>query len=183
MDADPAGCARFVDGDWKRGIRRSAVMLAALVALGAAGCSDDGRGAVFELDSRVFVFNYRVATATYLVNIAPDKPTTEPRVVVTSFEDPAGGDAIVVRKEIQPGYVMTTIYSPPVRCIRKDRPYRISIRVETAQGAILQQLDTTLVSSQDQTDLPEQALVDGPLYRPNPNAGKMDESRADCPSS
>lgn len=158
------------------------IALACLLTALVAGCRDDGGDAVFELDSRVFVFNYRVATATYLVNIAPNKPTRDLRVAVMSFEDPAGGGDIVVRKEIQPGYVMTTIYSPPVRCILKDKPYSISIRIENDEGAVLQQLDTTLVSSQDQTDLPDQALVDGPLYQQNPDAGKVDASRTDCPA-
>src|SRR5688500_9735141 len=74
------------------------IFVAGLLALG--GCR--GEGEYFEISGKLFVFNYRVATATYLVNLKPLQPVGEGETAVATFEDPAGGDPIVVRKKIWP---------------------------------------------------------------------------------
>lgn len=141
------------------------LLLTALVA----GCRDSGKdGENFVLDGKLFVFNYRVATATYLVNIKSTKPIGGGETAVVSFEDPAGGEPIVVREKIWPNTQRTTIHSPPLLCIVKDRPYKVTIRIENASGELLQQIDTTVTSSQDQSLLPDKPLVTGPFYDPNP---------------
>ena len=87
----------------------------------AASCRDSGKGGeYFVLDGKLFVFNYRVATATYLVNIKAVKPVGEGQVAVVSFEDPAGGAAIVVREKIWPATSKTTINSPPITNIQRN---------------------------------------------------------------
>lgn len=146
----------------------------AMLALGA--CRDSGaEGEFFRLDGKLFVFNYRVATATYLVNLVALQPTPEGETAVAIFEDPAGGEPIVVRKKIWPKLAKTTIESPPLHCIVKDRPYAVSIRIEGADGAQKQLIETTMTSSEDQTLLPDAPLVVGPVYTPNPVlAGRPD---------
>ena len=140
-------------------------LLSAASSIGA--CRDSG-GEQFVLDGKLVVFNYRVATATYLVNIKPVQPVAEGETAIVSFEDPAGGAPIVVREKIWPNTSKTTIHSPPLRCIVKDRPYTVTIRIENAGGELLQQIDTTITSSQDQALLPDKPLVIGPFYDPNP---------------
>jgi hypothetical protein len=165
-------------------IRKSWIApMAIAVALFAASCSDSGNGNLFELDGKIFVFNYRVATATYLINIKPTRPSADDKVAVVSFENPAGGDAIVVSEKIWPNTNKTTIHSPPLNCIVKNRPYKVAIRIQDAEGKLLQQIDTTVTSSQDQTDLPEKPLVVGPFYDPNPEAGTPDSNKPACPSA
>jgi len=154
--------------------RRLAVLFAAVLAL--AACRDSGgEGEHFRLDGRLFVFNYRVATATYLVDLVPLRPPGEGEVAVATFEDPAGGEPIVVSQKIWPNLPKTTLESPPVSCIVKDRPYAVSIRIEDAGGAVLQTIETAMVSSEDQSILPDRPLVVGPVYTPNPElAGRPD---------
>ncbi|MEQ1952898.1 hypothetical protein [Mesorhizobium sp. CN2-181] len=166
---------------------RIAILLAAGFAL--ASCRDTGgEGEYYRLDGKIFVFNYRVATATYLVNIAPVKPPAEGETAVVTFEDPAGGAPIVVREKIWPRLAKTTINSPPLRCVVKDRPYTVSIRIEDAGGAVKQTIETTITSSEDQDVLPDRPLVVGPLYTPNPElAGHPDgklpgADRLPCPA-
>ena len=66
--------------------------LALLAVLGVSACRDSGgEGEYFALDGKLFVFNYRIATATYLVNLVPIKPVEEGQTAVASFENPAGG--------------------------------------------------------------------------------------------
>lgn len=152
----------------KRACNPILVLVALCVAI-LAGCRDSGSdGERFALDGKVFVFNYRVATATYLVNLKPLRPVGEGETAIASFEDPAGGEVIVVREKIWPRTQRTTINSPPLRCIVKDRPYKVSIRIEDAAGSLLQQIETTVTSSEDQSLLPDKPLVTGPFYDPNP---------------
>jgi hypothetical protein len=164
----------------------AALFVAGLLGLGA--CRESGgEGEYFEIAGKLFVFNYRVATATYLVNLKPLKPVSEGETAVATFEDPAGGEPIVVRKKIWPELEKTTIESPPLRCVVKDRPYQVSIDIKGPDGKIMQTIRTTMASSQDQSLLPDRPLVVGPLYAPNPElsgrpSGKLDvTNEADCP--
>jgi hypothetical protein len=68
----------------------------------------------------------------------------------------------------------------------KDKPYSVSIRIEDASGTLLQAIDTTMTSSEDQTMLPDRPLVIGPNYELNADlAGHPDgklpgEPKPDC---
>lgn len=152
----------------------SALAVLGLVAVSA--CRESGgEGEYFAIGGKIFVFNYRVATATYLVNLVPVRPVDEGQTAVVSFEDPTGGAAIVVRQKIWPKMPKTTIESPPLRCVVKDRPYKVSIKIEGADGAVRQTIETTMASTEDQSLLPDRPLVVGPLYTPNPElAGHPD---------
>lgn len=168
------------------GARRLAIALAAAL-LAVAGCRDTGgEGEFFEISGKLFVFNYRVATATYLVTLKPVRPVRDGDVAVATFEDPSGGEAIVVRQKIWPRLEKTTIESPPLRCVRKGRPYAVAIRIEDAAGGVRQTIETTMTSAEDQDILPDKPLVVGPVYTPNPELaghpdGKLDEPGEPCP--
>lgn len=156
--------------------------------LGLSACRDVGKeGEFFEIDGKIFVFNYRVATATYLVNLVPLQPVADGQTAVVSFEDPAGGPDIVVRQKIWPRAMKTTIESPPLRCVVKSRPYAVTIRIEGTEGELRQTIETTMASSEDQSILPDRPLVVGPLYTPNPElaghpGGDLpDSGQAPCP--
>jgi hypothetical protein len=170
----------------RTGGRRLAIVLAAAL-LAIAGCRDSGgEGEFFAIVGKLFVFNYRVATATYLVTLKPVRPVRDGDVAVATFEDPAGGEAIVVRQKIWPKLEKTTIESPPLRCVRKGRPYAVTIRIEDAAGAARQTIKITMASSEDQDILPDRPLVVGPVYTPNPELagrpdGKLGEPKRPCP--
>ncbi|MBE7185637.1 MAG: hypothetical protein INR68_14665 [Methylobacterium mesophilicum] len=154
-----------------------------------AACRESGgEGEIFAIQGKLIVFNYRVASATYLVTLKPLRPMQEGDVAVARFENPAGGADIEVRQRIWPKLAHVTIESPPLSCIRKNRPYRAAIRIEDARGALRQTLDAMLTSSEDQSLLPDRPLVVGPAYTPNPDLaghpdGKLDEGpQSTCPS-
>lgn len=159
-----------------RFVSRSLAAAVLVGLLGVAACRESGgEGEYFAIDGKIFVFNYRVATATYLVNLVPVQPVEDGQTAVASFENPDGGETIVVRKKIWPKLAKTTIESPPLRCVVKDRPYKVSIRIEGPDGALRQTIETTMASTEDQTILPDRPLVVGPLYTPNPElAGHPD---------
>lgn len=160
---------------------RAGFALAALLL--AAGCRDGGgEGEFFTVSGKLFVFNYRVATATYLVTLRPLQPMDGGQTAVVSFEDPAGGPPIVVHQKVWPKLDKLTLESPPLQCVKKDRPYAVAIRIEK-DGALKQLIETTMTSSEDQTLLPDKPLVVGPTYTPNPElaghpGGKIDDPDA-----
>ncbi|MCA0034736.1 hypothetical protein [Mesorhizobium sp. B263B2A] len=173
-----------------RKISRSVVvgaMLIAAVALGA--CRDtgkDGEGKLFEVSGKIFVFNYRLARATYVVTLRPLQPMGEGQVAVASFQNPAGGAPIVVEQKVWPKLGKVSLESPALTCIVKNKPYAIAISIKGADGAVLQKIDTTLMSTEDQSILPDRPLVIDQLYTANPDlAGHPDgklpgEPKPDC---
>lgn len=173
-----------------RRISRSVVvgaMLIAAVALGA--CRDtgkDGEGKLFEVSGKIFVFNYRLARATYVVTLRPLQPMGEGQVAVASFQNPAGGAPIVVEQKVWPKLGKVSLESPALTCIVKNKPYAIAISIKGADGAVLQKIDTTLMSTEDQSILPDRPLVIDQLYTANPDlaghpGGKLPgEPKPDC---
>ena len=154
------------------------LLVFALISL--AGCKAEESGDYFQFDGRLFVFNYRVANAYYLVNIKRLRTIGPGLVAVVEFDDPAGGPPIVVREKIWPDTRRTTINSPPVRCIVKDKPYKVVVQIEDATGKLIQMMETTMASNQDQDILPDRPLVKGPFYDPNPQL-KSPVSEAEAP--
>ncbi|MBL8582673.1 MAG: hypothetical protein JNL61_10665 [Rhizobiaceae bacterium] len=158
-----------------------------LCALMLAGCRETGgEGELFGISGKLFVFNYRVATATALITLAPQQPV-EAGTAVARFENPAGGKAIQVSQKIWPNAPKLVLETPPLRCIVKDRPYAVSISILDADGKLRQTIETTMKSSQDQDVLPDRPLVVGPVYTPNPELagrpdGKLPDAAAEpCP--
>jgi hypothetical protein len=150
-------------------LRLVGATLVAATMLGA--CRDtgkDGEGRLFEISGKLFVFNYRLARATYVVTLRPLQPMEEGQVAVASFQNPAGGEPLIVEQKVWPKLGKVSLESPALFCIVKDKPYAIAISIKDADGAILQKIDTTLMSTQDQSVLPDRPLVIDQLYTPNP---------------
>ncbi|CAH2394896.1 hypothetical protein [Mesorhizobium escarrei] len=158
-------------------------MLAAAATLGA--CRDtgkDGEGRLFEISGKLVVFNYRLARATFVVTLRPLQPMGEGQVAVASFQNPAGGEPLIVEQKVWPKLGKVSLESPALSCVARDRPYAISISIKDIHGAILQKIDTTLMSTQDQSVLPDRPLVIDQLYTPNPElAGHPDGKRPGAP--
>lgn len=171
-----------------RGSRTFAAALA-LATLSLGACRDTGEEGYFAVSGRLFEFNYRLAVATYVITLNPLKPLDDGNVAVVSFENPAGGEPIVVEQKIWPKLRHVTLESPPLTCVVKDKPYAVSIRIEGPDGRLMQTLDTTVTSSLDQSILPDKPLVVGPAYDPNPEvaghpSGKLpDAPKPDCPAA
>lgn len=152
------------------------------------GCQREDLDEPLKLSGKVFIFNYRVAQATYVVTLARNGPLPDPSFVETTFENPAGGAPLVTRTKIFPFWEKVSLESPPVHCVIKDRPYAVSIRILDALDKVLQTIETTLTSSLDQTVMPGKALVVGPVYTPNTEVygadGTVDYAKGQtCPAA
>ena len=161
----------------------AAALSAALLLAG--GCREQKPGEFATITGKVFIFNYRIAEATYVVTLAKAQPFADGSMAVASFENPAGGAPLVVRQKIWPQSDKIVLESPALTCVRKDRPYDIAISLLDPAGVELQRIDTTLTSTLDQDVLPDKPLVVGPAYTPNPEladspGGKTGETK-NCP--
>lgn len=163
------------------------VLLASLLAaMMLSSCQREGKDSIAEVSGRLFVFNYRVATATYLVTLKRIAPVAEHSAIEAEFENPRGGPPLSLEKQIFPAADRIVLESPHVQCVRKDQPYAVTIRLKGPDGAVLQTIETSVTSDTDQSILPRKPLVVGPGYARNPDVfhadGSMDMGPvADCP--
>ncbi|NUS69930.1 MAG: hypothetical protein HOQ41_16400 [Ensifer adhaerens] len=163
------------------------LLAAVSIALAVAGCQRETGPDPLKLTGKMFVFNYRLAYATYMVTLTKAEAVPDGSIVVARFENPAGGDALTLERRLFPKLEKVVLESPDVTCVKKDRPYTVSIEVKGPEGQSLQKLETTVISNVDQDIMPAKALVEGPGYDKNPEVfrgGKAPEhfETASCPS-
>ena len=142
-------------------------LLAGVILL--AGCRDSGKGDYVNVSGKIFVFNYRIAQATYLLTLAKLRKLPDGSTLETTFENPAGGNPYVIRQKIWPMMDKITVESPPVKCVKANHPYKVVMRLEDENGIVLQTIERDMVSDVDQSVMPDKPLVVGPFYDPNPD--------------
>lgn len=166
---------------------RTSLLIALPLALLLAACQRETGADPLKLTGKMFVFNYRLAYATYLVTLEQTEPLPEGSVVKAEFENPAGGTPLTLERKIFPNLTRVVLESPDITCVKKNQPYKVTIAVIGPDGDRLQSLETQVTSSADQSILPAKALVIGPGYEKNPEVfkdGKTPErfEMATCPS-
>lgn len=142
------------------------------LALLLSACQRETGPDPLKLTGKMFVFNYRLAYATYLVTLEKTQPLPEGSVVRASFENPAGGAPLTLERKLFASLPRVVLESPDVTCVKKNHPYKVSIRVLGPGGEQLQSLETEVTSSLDQDILPAKPLVIGPAYEKNPSVFK-----------
>lgn len=146
--------------------------LVVILALLLAACQRESADAPLALTAKRFVFNYRLAYATYLLTLEKVAAVPEGAYVQAQFENPAGGTPLVLERKLFSTQQRVVLESPDVTCVKKDTPYRVSVTLLAPGGETLQRLETTVTSSLDQSALPAKPLVVGPGYDPNPEVFK-----------
>jgi ABC-type uncharacterized transport system auxiliary subunit len=75
--------------------------LACLLATTAmlAGCQREQQGP-YELQGHIFVFNYRMAQASYMITLRRTASVAEGTHFIAQFENPAGGAPVSVARRI-----------------------------------------------------------------------------------
>lgn len=140
------------------------MLLSLFACLIGAACVDQSQ--YLELAGGGFVFNYRNATATYGVILLPRRDPPAGAVIEASFENPAGGDPIVLSRPARGGGRIT-FQTPPLSGVEKDRPYHVVVVLKSAVGEELLRLEKDYTSDLDQSVLPERPLAIGPGYQQN----------------
>ncbi|MFQ6159291.1 hypothetical protein [Sinorhizobium meliloti] len=151
---------------------KKAMISALLAAAVAAGCQRESGRDPLELTGKMFVFNYRLAYATYMVTLNKTEPVPDGSTVVATFENPAGGNPLTLERRLFPKLNKVVLESPDITCVKKQKPYAVTIEVKGPDGTSLQRLETTVISDIDQDVMPAKPLVEGPAYDKNPEVFK-----------
>lgn len=163
----------------------ASLILFALCAL--TGCREHVGADYVRLTGKIFVFNYRIAEASYLVTFVKLKPTPEGALVIAVFDNPAGGAKIQIEKKIWVNNDRIVLESAALHCVKKGKPYQFNVQILGPDGAVLQNIVGSIVSTLDQDVLPDRPLVVGPAYTANPElagnpSGKIaNPFKAACP--
>lgn len=151
-------------------MRKLFMALAAVFLLSA--CQRETGPDPLQLTGKIFIFNYRLAYATYMITLVKKEQVPEGSIVSAEFENPAGGAPLMLERKLFARLDKVVLESPDITCVRKKRPYAVTIRVKGPDGGILQTIETTVISNLDQGILPAKALVEGPAYDKNPEVFK-----------
>jgi len=140
--------------------------------LAVCGCAPEENRPYLKMVGGGFVFNYRLATADYgfvarVMHTLPDGT-----IVRATFEDPAGGDPIVVEQARRAGAVQYVFQTPPLQGVRRERDYRVVLAlVDATTGTVIETHERTFRSDYDQEQLPAAPLTVGPGYRKSGEIG------------
>ncbi|MCF3641517.1 hypothetical protein LXM94_16210 [Rhizobium sp. TRM95111] len=151
---------------------RALAGLAVAIPLALAACQRETGPDPLHLTGKMFIFNYRLAYATYMVTLTKSEPVPEGSVVTAEFENPAGGAPLRLERKLFAKLDKVVLESPDITCVKKGRPYRVAIRVVGPGGEEIQAIDTEVRSDLDQDVMPAKALVVGPAYDKNPEVFK-----------
>ena len=145
---------------------KRAICLIALWML--SGC-DNPQGPAASFAGGGFIFNYRVGQAYYGVVVKTEGTLPQDAVIEGQFENPAGGNAVVVQVKAASDQRKYVLRTPPLKGVKKDVPYKVVVRIlEKPGGQELQRIEKTIKSDIDQSLLPQSPLVIGPGYEINP---------------
>ncbi|WP_426231822.1 hypothetical protein [Pararhizobium sp. DWP3-4] len=168
-----------------RHLTLAATLLAVMAVLPA--CQRETGPDPLQLTGKMFIFNYRLAYATYMITLTKTEQVADGSTVVATFEDPSGGPPLTLDRKLFPTLDKIVLESPDVTCVKRQKPYAVTIEVKGPDGTILQTLKTSVISNLDQDIMPAEALVVGPAYDKNPDVfknGKAPEHfrTAKCPT-
>jgi hypothetical protein len=169
-------------------VKRTFVLfIVAATMIGAlSACQREKTEELFKLTGRIFVFNYRISEASYMVTIEQQKSIPDGMTIVTQFQDPTGGAPIEIVRTAWPKLKRVSLASPPIRCVKAGIAYAVDIAVKNASGDVVQKIATTVKSNIDQSILAAKPLLVGPVYEPNREVFKQDgpdfSPDANCPN-
>lgn len=151
-------------------------LLALLGVLFAAGWmtrNDPDLRPPLEIVGGGFVFNYREAEAYYGFAVEVRRPLPRGAVLQAHFEDPLGGEDLIMSEQMSARTRRYALRSPPLRGIEANRPYTVMIRVlDRTRSDVLFQTERRYESSISSASLPERPLTLGPGYHRNPPVGQ-----------
>ena len=95
-----------------------------------AGCGEEGADKPYvEFAGGGFVFNYNIAEAYYGFVVQVQRRIPEGTVLEAEFENPAGGDPLVVRHTAVAGRAEYVFRTPGVQGVEAGRTYQVDLRL------------------------------------------------------
>ncbi len=144
-----------------------AIILGATLGVCDSGDSEDKPYLTFAGGG--FVFNYRLATADYGFVARVMRTIPAGSIIEAEFEDPAGGDPIVLRQSTRTGRSSYVFRTPSLQGVRANRDYQVVLRLLDPEQEEFASYRRSFRSSVDQNVLPETPPVVGPGYQRAPS--------------
>ena len=142
------------------------VAIAVCIALAACIGAKDEDKPYIEFIGGGFIFNYRLAEAGYGFVAGVKRPIPSGTVLEAEFENPAGGDPMIVRQTARWGRTSYHFRTPPVQGVKASRDYHVELRlIDPASREVIAHYTKTYRSDVDQDILPDAPLVVGPGYQ------------------
>ncbi|MDP2621948.1 MAG: hypothetical protein Q8P46_17525 [Hyphomicrobiales bacterium] len=116
-----------------------------------------------------FIFNYRIGEVTYGFTARVVRPLPVGTIIKAEFEDPAGGEPLMMRVRIGTEKLRYSLISPPVEGVLAGRAYHVTVQLISRDGTeILARYEKSYVSEVGQEVMPEGPLTVGPGYQRPP---------------
>lgn len=152
-----------------RVIMAAVALLAVLAAIGWATRQDPQDKPLLAILGGGFMFNYRVAEVFYGFTAQVTKPLETGSVIEARFENPAGGEDLIVRERVSPMTDRYALRSPPIRGVEANRPYHVAVRVlDRTESKELWATTLNFTSQISDEVVPDKPLIIGPGYTKNP---------------
>ncbi len=136
-----------------------------------AACGDEGDKPYVEFAGGGFVFNYNIAEAYYGFVIRALRRIPDGTILEAEFENPGGGDPLLVRQTATAGRAEYVFRTPGVQGVEAGRDYQVELRLlEPGTGKLMASYGKTFRSTADQTILPKVPTTIGPSYQLNPDS-------------
>ena len=149
----------------------ASALLAVLFAIGWLTRQDPQTKPYLEILGGGFMFNYREGDVYYGFTAFVTRPLPTGSIIEASFEDPAGGEPLVVSQRVGTDTERYSLRSPEIRGVEAGKSYHVGIRVfdrEKTEMLWSHGLDFKSTISDD--FIPDKPLVIGPGYHKNPEA-------------
>lgn len=147
------------------GLAAALLLAGGVLLLAPLAHRDGGDGPMLSVEGGGFVFNYRIAEATYGLVARVEREIPAGTRIVTAFEDPAGGPPIIEEQVARAGMTKLVLKSPPVEGVVAGKPYAVTVQMLAPDGAEIGRLETSFTSNIDQSVLPRAPLTEGPGYQ------------------
>jgi hypothetical protein len=129
-------------------------------------CSN--KGPYLDISGGGFILNYRLSMAYAGFVAAPLRTLPEHSRIEATFENPSGGPPIVLSKDVTPGRNEYSFSTDPLKGIKANKPYDVTIRLIGADGKVIESIDKKFTSDVDESVLADKPLTIGPGYTRNP---------------
>lgn len=162
-------------------------LIAGCGLLALAACQRETESKLVEFSGHIFVFNYRLSRANYVVTLNPIAELPKNGMAIASYDNPRGGAPLETRQPLYPAMQKIVLESPDVQCVREGRSYAVKVQIKDAEGKTRQTLETKVLATIDQSILPANPIVVGPAYDMNPKVFKPGDNVdlspvQDCPT-
>jgi hypothetical protein len=154
----------------RRIIVGTGVLLLILFSFGWATRNDPSEKPYLGVLGGGFIYNYREGEEFYGLTTMVQKPLAEGSIIEVEFENPAGGQPLIVSERVSARTNRYAFHSPDVHGVVANKPYHVMIRIyDRERKELIWSTTREYKSDLDDNVVPKKPVVIGPGYTPNPD--------------